>query len=280
MIGDMIHTATMTPSAFKSLIRRHYRRHGRNLPWRRTRDPYEILVSEIMLQQTQVARVEGYYANFLARFPDIGALARASLADVLSSWQGLGYNHRALYLRRAAREIVMRHGGAVPHDPVELARLPGIGPNTAGAIAAFAFNAPTVFIETNIRRVYLHFFFARRRRVPDAALMPLIGRTLDRKNPREWYYALMDYGAMLGAVRKGGENPNRRSRRYIRQTRFEGSDRQVRAAIIKLLLKEKSLAAKKIAGQLAEPPDRIRKITASLIRDGLIKKSGADIGIA
>lgn len=248
--------------------------------WRETRDPYGILVSEIMLQQTQVDRVIGYYEKFLAQFPDIAALARAPLVDVLAAWQGLGYNRRALYLKRAMEEIATRHGGAVPCDPSVLAQLPGIGAGTAGAIAAFAFNTPVPFIETNIRRVYLHLFFPRRRAVPDAVLMPLIAQTMDRKNPREWYYALMDYGAILGTAHKCAKNPNRRSKHYTRQSKFVGSDRQIRGRIIALVLKEKHLDETALSAKLHTDTKRIKNIVAVLLCEGLLKKESRGLTIA
>jgi len=267
-------------SAFRLAIWNYYRRHGRDLPWRRTRDPYRILVSEIMLQQTQADRVIGYYEKFLARFPDVAALARARLADILGIWHGLGYNRRALYLKRAAEEIAARHGGAVPCDPDALAQLPGIGAATAGAIAAFAFNSPVPFIETNIRRAYIHLFFPRRRAVPDAALLPLIARTMSRKNPRAWYYALMDYGAMLGAAQKGKKNPNRRSKHYTKQTRFSGSDRELRGKIITLALKKRRLNETMLPAKLNADAERIKRITAALLREGLLTNKNRKIRIS
>ena len=257
---------------FQRSIREYYRRHGRDLPWRHTHDPYRILISEIMLQQTQVERVIGYYERFIAQFPNVAVLARAPLADILMAWQGLGYNRRALYLKRAAEEIVARHGSAVPCDLDDLTRLPGIGHATASAIAAFAFNAPTAFIETNIRRVYIHFFFPRRRKVPDTALLPLITQTIDRKNPREWYYALMDYGAMLGAAQKGKKNPNRRSKHYTRQSRFEGSDRELRGKIIALVIDRKQINETMLPEKLNADTKRVKRITTALLREGFLKK--------
>lgn len=270
----------MESKEFQRLIKNHYHHHGRDLPWRRTRDPYHIFVSEIMLQQTQVERVMRYYDKFLARFPDIAALARAPLADVLAAWQGLGYNRRALYLKRAAEEIAARHGGAVPRDPILLKKLSGIGAGTAGAIAAFAFNQPAIFVETNIRRVYIHFFFPRRRRVSDGAITPLIEKTLDRKNPREWYYALMDYGAMMSAAHKGKKNPNRRSRHYTRQSRFEGSDRELRGRIIALMLDQKQMREKILIGKIAASAQRTKKMVEALIAEGFLNNQKGMFSIA
>ncbi|MFY9462579.1 MAG: A/G-specific adenine glycosylase, partial [Candidatus Sungiibacteriota bacterium] len=169
---------------------------------------------------------------------------------------------------------------AVPRDLKMLASLPGIGAATAGAITAFAFNMPIVFIETNIRRVYIHFFFPRRKKVPDAALMLLIEKTLDHKNPRAWYYALMDYGAMLGALQKGKKNPNRRSKHYTRQSRFEGSDRELRGKIIALALKQKYLNTTGLRAQLNAAPERIKKIVAALLHERFLMMKNGKIMIA
>lgn len=252
---------------------RHYHTHSRDLPWRRTRNPYRILVSEVMLQQTQVGRVERYYKSFLKEFPMIRTLAAAPLADILGAWQGLGYNRRALMIKRLAERVAEEYGGKLPADIKLLDDLPGIGVNTAGAIMAFAFNKPSVFIETNIRRVFIHFFFSGKSKVHDRDILSLVENTLDRKNPREWYYALMDYGAYLG--QKVQENPNRRSRHYTRQSRFEGSDRQIRAGIVRVFLKQKTVTLRQVLQNFDEPPERMRKIVAALEKEGFIAKSGA-----
>lgn len=167
----------MTTTQFQKTIRARYHAHPRPMPWRRTRDrrdPYKILVSEIMLQQTQVAHVIPFYKNFIKKFPDFATLAQAKTADILLAWQGLGYNRRPLALQKLAREVTIKHNGRLPRIAAELIKLPGIGPYTAGAIRAFAFNEPDVFIETNIRRVFIHFFFppekTRAKKVTDAAL--------------------------------------------------------------------------------------------------------------
>ncbi|MEK7541533.1 MAG: A/G-specific adenine glycosylase [Patescibacteria group bacterium] len=256
-------------SAFRRTIWNYYRRSGRVLPWRKTRDPYRILVSEVMLQQTQVDRVIPKYPSFLRRFPNVASLARAPLTAVLRVWQGLGYNRRALYLQRAAQAIVARHGGRVPRGPEVLVILPGIGPATAGAIAAFAFQKPVPFLETNIRRVYIHFFFPKSRRVPDARILRLVAATASRKNPREWYYALMDYGAMLGKE-KGSTNPNRRSRQYARQPRFEGSRRQARGAILRAILADTSVRLPMLARELRMPIVKVKTAYDALHKEGLI----------
>lgn len=219
--------------AFIRAVRAYYRKHGRHdLPWRHTTEPYKILVSETMLQQTQVPRVIPKYREFLRAFPTVRALARAPLGDVLRAWQGLGYNRRAKLLWLGAQEVVDIHHGTYPRTYQDLVRLPGVGPYTAGAVMAFAYNEPVPLIETNIRTVYLHHFFADRADVPDAALLPYIAATLDRRNPRVWYAALMDYGTHL---KQTVGNVSRKSRHYTRQSSFKGSMRQLRGAILRAL---------------------------------------------
>ncbi len=230
---------------FRRIIYDNYQSAGRPFPWRETEDPYAILVSEIMLQQTQTDRVVPKYLAFLEMFPDFPALANAPLNDVLMMWQGLGYNRRGKALRDIAQMVVERFGGVLPDKYDDLLGLPGIGPYTAGAVCAFAFNQPVVFMDTNIRRVFIHFFFPDQEKVKDKEIELIVEQTLDRKQPREWYSALMDYGALFkkkGSRQKrgGGEgevNPNRRSAHYTRQSKFEGSDRQIRGAILRELLK-------------------------------------------
>ena len=269
---------------FKRAIWSHYRRYGRHdLPWRRTRDPYRILVSEVMLQQTQVARVLAFYPRFVARFPGLGPLARARTADVLRAWQGMGYNRRALALRRLAQAVLAERGGRLPCSRAALEALPGVGPATAGAIRAFAWNEPEVFIETNIRRVFIHFFFHERSGVTDAELARYIECTLDRKDPRAWYWALMDYGAWLGGKARGAD-PNRLSAHYARQPRFEGSDRELRGKILKELLSAGAkrtgmVSVRSLAGMAKKPYKDVERISAGLAKEGFIKKKGNYISL-
>ncbi|MFI3257348.1 MAG: A/G-specific adenine glycosylase [Spirochaetales bacterium] len=230
-----------TVAEFQKIILEYFEQYARKFPWRETENPYEILVSEIMLQQTQTERVVPKYFAWLTRFPDVHTLAQASLADVLTYWSGLGYNRRARFLHEAARELskIMYLNKEFPQSPTELVKLPGIGSYTAHAVATFAFNRPEVFIETNIRSVYLFFFFREHMhtadKVHDKDIFPFIEKTLYRKNPRLWYYALMDYGA---ALKKTVKNPNRQSTHYIKQSPFEGSVRQARGAILRQLTGE------------------------------------------
>src|SRR6266481_1697553 len=221
---------------FKRVVWDYYKKRKRDFPWRRRRNPYKVLVSEIMLQQTQVGRVVEKYKEFFKKFPNLQSLAQARVGDVLTAWQGLGYNRRALMLKKLSEIVAVQYGGELPQDFEKLIELPGIGPSTAGGVMAFAFNKPVVFIETNIRRAYIHFFFKNAEKVHDKKLIPLIEATLDRKNPREWYWALMDYGAMLGTLE---HNPNKRSAHYALQSKFKGSNREVRGSILKFLIAKK-----------------------------------------
>jgi A/G-specific adenine glycosylase len=262
---------------FGRIISRYYKEHRRRLPWRMTRNPYRILVSEIMLQQTQVERVLKKYTLFVKTFPDFSSLAQAPLPDILMVWQGLGYNRRAIALRCIASIVVADFRGKLPSQKETLLKLPGIGDYTASAVLAFAFDQPSVFIETNIRKVFIHFFFNDRDSVSDSDILPILERTLQRNDPREWYYALMDYGAMLG---KKVANPNRRSAHYRSQTRFEGSDRQIRGMILKVLLLGKVTSRKELIAELGLKPQRVEANLLRLIQEGFLKKEGQRFIIA
>ncbi len=253
---------------FRELVWDYYRAHRREMPWRDDPSPYKVVISEVMLQQTQVPRVLQKYPEFMAQFPDFQSLATAETASLLSAWQGLGYNRRALFLQRLARMVVDEYDGQLPRDPAELIKLPGIGAGTAGSIAAFAFDAPVVFIETNIRRVFIHHFFSDTEGVRDRDILVLVEAALDREHPREWYYALMDYGTHLA---KTVVNPNRQSRHYVKQSAFAGSDRQLRGAIIRLHLAQQTLSAEEITKHFpTEAPERLARIVAQLTKEGFL----------
>jgi A/G-specific adenine glycosylase len=216
-----------------------------------------------MLQQTQVKRVIPKYHSWLKQFDSFEQLRCASVADLVQAWQGLGYNRRVLWMRQSAEIIVGEYGGRLPRDPGLLQQLPGIGPNTAGSLVAFAHNIPVVFIETNIRRVYIHEFFPDSDRVSDSSILGLVGKSLDYRRPREWYYALMDMGADLaGRV----PNPNRRSRHYGLQSKFEGSIRQLRGEVLRRMVdgrgNERSIG-------IADP--RLGAVLADLVHEGFLE---------
>jgi A/G-specific adenine glycosylase len=263
-------------AVFRQTVQDHYRSQGRELPWRETFDPYAILVSEIMLQQTQVDRVREKYRLFLAEFPDFDALARAELSRVLTVWQGLGYSRRAKSLKLCAQEVVERYCGVLPRDIAALQTLPGIGPYTARAVAAFAFGEPTAFIETNIRSVFIHHFFPDAQAVQDREIMPLIERTLDWERPRDWYYALMDYGAMLKKTRP---NPSRMSAHHARQSPFRGSNREQRSLILKSILAAPGISAGQIVSALGGEADSIKGNLRQLEREGFIRQEGGNFSI-
>ena len=264
-------------ASFQDFIWNFYATNKRDFAWRNTENAYHVAVSELMLQQTQTYRVEPKFEQFIAEFPDFETLAQASLRNVLSLWQGLGYNRRGKYVQQIAQAVMHEYGGHLPTDPEVLQKLPGIGPYTAGSICAFAFNKPTIFIETNIRAVYLHTFYSNMHKVPDAELMPLIAATLDRANPREWYYALMDYGVEL---KKSGKNPNVRSKHHAVQSKFKGSDRQIRGRIIALLTINEQLNLANIVELIDDNQQgRIERIVGQLCNDEMIKNDGNEYAI-
>jgi A/G-specific adenine glycosylase len=270
----------ITPKAvrlFQRIIYNHYSRMRRSLPWRKTRNPYRILVSEIMLQQTQIERVIDKYRLFIKTFPDFRSLSESSLADVLKVWQGLGYNRRAIALKKISEIVITTYHNKLPKSQKELLKLPGIGLYSAAAITAFAFNEPAVFIETNIRRVFIHFFFPRKNAVADKELFPLVEKTLDRKDPRNWYYALMDYGVMVG---KSAPNPNLRSAHYQRQSRFEGSNRQIRGMILQTLINNDGITERELMNTLNTDNKRVKKNLEQLEQEGFLRKKGKRFRIA
>ena len=261
---------------FRKRILTFYRKNRRLLPWRETQTPWHILVSEVMLQQTQVERVIPKFKEFIKAFPDPSSLAAAPLRTVLAVWSGLGYNRRALTLKQCARTLCSQFGGEVPDDYEKLLSLPGIGPSTAASICVFSFNQPRVFIETNIRAVYIHLFFPGRQNVADRELLPLIKATLDTRDPRTWYNALMDYGAFL---KKRFSNPSRRSAHHTRQSPFAGSDREIRGRILKMLLANAPCTEASLIRSIKRDPERVRLIMQQLILEGFIKKTGRRLSL-
>lgn len=263
--------ATREIATFQKTIWAYYKKNGRfSLPWRKTSDPYKILVSEMMLQQTQVGRVIPKYTEFLKRFPSIKILAQASLSDVLKAWQGLGYNRRAKFLHLLAKEVVQSYKGKLPSTETELLKLPGIGRATASALMAFAFNKPTVYLETNVRSVFLFHFFKDSDAVGDDQLLLFVERAASEQDPRTWNWALLDYGSH---IKSAHGNPNLRSKHYTRQSKFEGSDRQLRGQILQLLAwgnkTERGMASIVSVGSR-----KMKQVLAGLLMDGLVSKRG------
>ena len=259
---------TLSAESFRELVYRFYRRHGRDLAWRKDITPYRIVISEIMLQQTQVERVNSAFPRFIEYFPDFESLAGATLEEVLREWQGLGYNRRARALKKIAETVESDFSGKLPRDERILETLPGIGKATAASIAVFAFNIPVAFIETNIRRVFLHCYFPGREGVKDREIFPLVLETIDQADPRTWFWALMDYGAYLG--RKSG-NPNRRSSHYRRQHAFSGSDRQVRGMILRILVGGGEMHPDELRARAGGDPERVSRLMKNLENEGFIE---------
>jgi len=268
----------MTPQKFRSLVWKYWKKHGRHdLPWRKTTDPYKILVSEVMLQQTQVERVLPYYKHFLKQFPTVKKLAEAPLSEVLIQWQGLGYNRRAKMLHETAKAVVREHNGKFPKTALELEKLPGIGPYTAGAVAAFAYNQDGIFIETNIRTVITHHFFSDTEAVPDSDVREALEKVTPKDQAREWYAALMDYGAYL---KRSGVRINAKAKGYTKQSAFKGSGREVRGAIVRALS-----GASQSKGSLTKLFDKERtsqmeQQIVALVKEGIIVKKGANYTLA
>jgi len=240
----------------------------RELPWRGSVSPWAVLVSEIMLQQTQVPRVSSIYPQWIDRFPAPSALAALSVADLLAAWSGLGYNRRALSLHRTAKILAEEYGDTVPASEEALLNLPGIGVYTARAVLAFAFNIPSVFLETNIRTVFIRHFCGAAEQVGDRELERIGEALLDRGNPRQWYTALMDYGAWLKA---NESNFGKKASIYRPQSRFKGSERELRGAILKGLLKTSPLTLAELAYQVAADVGRVSACAERLEKEGFVR---------
>lgn len=289
----------MDTLAFQSTIWKYFKEHGRELPWRHEKDPYKVLVSEVMLQQTQVSRVVPKYKEWLEKFPTVESLAKASLRDVLVVWQGLGYNRRGKYLKEAAGKIVsdkryaflrchsrgsgnpegnllyksrVKPGMTGEEMVLLLQELPGIGHATAAAIVVYAFDKPVVFIETNIRAVYLYFFFKKESHISDKQIAEIVAKTLDLTNPRDWYYALTDYGNMLKNKEKF---QNTQSKHYVIQSKFKGSKRQMRGQILRFLSTHHEIDEKDLLYELIHYKMNSIEIIRELVKERMIMKVGS-----
>lgn len=262
-------------ASFRNIVWQHYQQNGRHdLPWRQPEaagrfDPYKILVSELMLQQTQVQRVIPKYLTFIEAYPSFKSLSMAPLADVLRVWSGLGYNRRAKFLLQTAQLVASQYGGKLPVNHKELVTLPGVGHNTAGAIRAYAFNEPVVFVETNIRTVFIHHFFPGEEKIRDELILPIIEVTVPSDDSRSWYWALMDYGTHL---KQTVGNVSKSSSTYARQSKFEGSRRQIRGKILRLLA-EGPYSKKQLEQEVND--ERTPEIIQALEAEGFIELAGS-----
>ncbi len=256
----------------RSIVLGYFRAYGRtHLPWRTTTHPYAILVSEIMLQQTQAERVIPYYERFIRTFPTVQALANTSLKEVLTLWSGLGYNRRAKFLYEAARAIANLNKGTFPRSYEELVALPGVGEYTAKAVRVFAYNEHEVLLETNVRTVVIHHFFGSEKDVSEKALAEVAAMLAEGQDPRTWHSALMDYGTHLKAT---AGNASRRSSRYVKQKPLKGSLREVRGALTKVLIQEsctKVQLKKRIAKDMH---DRLDLALQALLSEEIVVRSG------
>jgi A/G-specific adenine glycosylase len=258
--------------AFKKVVYANYKKAKRTFPWRTNTSPWGILVSEFMLQQTQTERVVECWKKWMDRWPSPKLLHKASMEEALRVWGNLGYNRRCFFLKDCARRITGKYNGKIPDNPKDLEELPGIGPYTARAVPCFAYNIPTVFIETNIRAAVLHFFFKGRDKVKDKELMPVLQTALDQKDPRTWYWALMDYGA---ALKRLSPNPNRRSAHYSRQSPFEGSFRQLRGAVVRALAQEGPAGKEELQRRSGIESDRdLYQVVEALEKEQIVAEIG------
>jgi A/G-specific adenine glycosylase len=283
---------------FQDEVLTYYNTHKRKMAWRDISNPYKIFISEMMLQQTQVERVKIKYAEFIKKFPTLRSVAQASTPEVLKVWQGLGYNRRAFFIKKSCEEIISKYKGVFPKDFETLQTLPGIGPSTAGALCAFAYNQPVFFIETNVRAVILHFFFKNKEKVTDKEIMEVLkkvspfchpgfipgSRNAKREIPgqvqddvlivssRDWYYTLYDYGTFLkkslGTKKK--TSLHKQSKHYTKQSKFEGSFRQKRANVLKLKLTDPDISDTDIISKLNITEQDLEDVLDALTKDGLI----------
>jgi len=261
---------------FQKIIYSYFKQYGRDFNFRKEINPYNVVISEMMLQQTQANRVVEKFQQFIQEFPDFHSLATASLIDVLKIWQGLGYNRRAVALKKIAEKVVNEFDGILPADIEILKSFPQIGQNTASSIVAFAFNMPTFFIEVNIRRVYIYFFFPGKSSIEDSVIMPIVRKTLDSSNVRKWYYALLDYGVML---KKTHPELNKRSAHYRKQSKFKGSSREIRGKILKLLIASSNLTEADISRELEINSKKLNEILNLLIKEGFIRQENHQFSI-
>lgn len=264
----------MDAARFRRIVWAHYKKHGRHhLPWRETRDSYRILVSEIMLQQTQVDRVIPFYKYFIRKFGTAKKLAQAPLSEVLKAWQGLGYNRRAKMLQAAAKELVR----ATPISVEEWQKLPGVGPYTARAVSAFVSNEDVIVIETNIRTAVIHHFYPTRKKVSDALIEKALIESLPLGKAREWYSALMDYGSHL---KRSGVTHNKKSSTYTKQARFAGSLREVRGSILRTLSMGPTTEKRLLAAFPKARAPQLKTALTALLEEGFITKKDRSYQLA
>lgn len=253
-----------TISSFQQKILQYYQKNKRDLPWRHTTDPYSILLSELMLQQTQVSRVIEYYTKWLHTWPTIQHLSKANRKDVLQAWIGLGYNTRGINLHKASQIIVEHYNGDVIAAMDDYKKIPGVGKYTSQAVKIFSTNADIITVDTNIRRIFIHEFNLPQD-ISDSKLWSIAQYCLPKGKSRQWHNALMDYGATYLTSKKTGISPK------TTQSTFEGSDRQIRAQILRDLL-TKPLTLQDLTNQYNHSSDRLLKILEKMKKQEIIKQ--------
>jgi A/G-specific adenine glycosylase len=263
--------AEETLKLFREKVFDYYHHNRRHFPWRETTDRYAVLVSEVMLQQTQAERVKGKFVAWMKRFPDLQSLASALQRDVLELWSGLGYNSRGLRLQACAKAIMEHYGGVVPTDPMELKYLPGIGEYTSRSIPAFADNLDVAAVDTNIRRIIIH-EFAFPETISKAEIQEIAELLLPKGQSRQWHNALMDYGAQHLTSRKTGIRP------LSRQSKFQGSKRWYRGRLLKDLLAVGHMSLEEVGEKYGSCPWGFEEIVAGLVREGFIEQAGDSQG--
>jgi A/G-specific adenine glycosylase len=252
---------------FQQTVLRYYQEYGRDLPWRKTTNAYHILLSEVMLQQTQVDRGMAYYLTWTKRWKRVQDLAKANRVDVLKAWMGLGYNNRAINLHKTAQKISEEYDGDVIAAVKDFKNLPGIGPYTSAAVRIFARNEDIVTVDTNIRRILIH-EFALPESTSDKELWALAEQCLPKGKSRDWHNGLMDYGATLLTSRKTGIKPK------TQQSKFEGSDRQIRAKILRYILSNDSVSKQVLFTKFSKTDqDRLQRILAKMIDQEMLTYS-------
>jgi A/G-specific adenine glycosylase len=297
----------MEIAEFREIVLSHYRQAGRKFPWRFA-DPWGVMVSEFMLQQTRTERVIPYWENWMKLWSQPKALADASMEAALRAWSGLGYNRRCRYLKDSAAIIAGENNGRVPETPQALLLRPGVGPYMSAAIACFAYNFPAVFIETNIRSAVIHNFFPNRNDVRDSEIIPILEAALECSapqprpqvvepevrgsllapqprpqvegsplEPRTWHYALMDYGAFL---KKTTTNPSRRSAHYTRQSPFSGSFRQARGKVIKALVSIGRCGAEELKRASGLEEEKLYEVLEKLKKESFVAEDGGVYSIS
>jgi A/G-specific adenine glycosylase len=269
---ENFHSLNRIKEEFNTCLKQYYKEKKRILPWRENINSYYIFVSEFMLQQTQVSRVINYFNSFIEKFPTFKALSQAPQSAILESWSGLGYNRRAMYLHQGAKIITEQYKEFIPDSVKILKKIKGIGEYTASALVTYSYNRPTLFVETNIRTVCFSIFeqYFSEEKISDKQLIELIEQIIDKENPREWYYAMMDLGTELKKILPKAHL--KKSSSYQKQSLFVGSMRAIRGKIIKILTNNNQQKVIRKELELLCNDQRADSCITNLIKEGLIEE--------